>query len=625
MRPAQLIIFVCLLLSHLTTRAQTTFSEVSRASGIDFVSPTRRMDGAGAAFFDYNNDGFTDLYLTGGDNVRDALFKNNGDGTFTDVTVEAGFAFTNSTPIYGVVTGDIDNDGDRDVFLAAERNFGSFMMLNNGDGTFSNISNQAGINDRDMDTHGATFGDYNLDGYIDIYLIGWIKDYIPIKDNDDKITGYEHNCYANKFYKNNGDLTFTEMSAPFGLDNTGCTLASTFTDYDLDNDLDLLVANDFGMWVTPNALYRNTYPLDGFEDVSATTRMNQEMYAMGIAIGDYDHDLDMDYYFTSIGNNFLMKNKGDGTFVDVAADLGVQNETVSPNEQATSWGTAFMDIDNDRYEDLFVANGKVVAYFRTALEDPNKLYLNDRNGGFTDISESAGIGNTFRSRSLIYADYDNDGDLDALITTIDPLSPITSHTLLYKNELSNGNNWLQVQLEGVSTNRDAFGARMQIFVGTDSWLKEIDGGSSFRSQHSSIAHFGLGTATKADSIEITWPGGAKEMVRNIEANQRIKIVQGDYITSIGEEPPVVENFRVYPNPASDAIYLQGNFIPATNQLVTIHNVRGQILQQLSLNQLAMPEAGKYVLHVSDLKDGVYFIRIGMGKNPMVRKVVLLRR
>jgi enediyne biosynthesis protein E4 len=609
-------------LSTTFTKAQTTFSEVSLASGIDFVSPTRRMDGAGAAFFDYNNDGLMDLYLTGGDNRRDALYKNNGDGTFTDVAQEAGFSFTHSIPIYGVITGDIDNDGDRDVFLTSERNYKSYMMVNNGDGTFSNITNQAGFDDSDMDSHGATFGDFDLDGYIDIYLIGWIKDYITIDDNNGKTIGYNHNCYPNKFYKNNGDLTFTEMSVEFGLNNSGCSLASTFTDYDNDNDLDLLLANDFGMWVSPNVLWKNTYPTIGFEDVSISSGMNQEMYGMGIAIGDYDHDLDLDYYFTSIDHNFFMQNQGDGTFIDIATQLGVELDSLDKTQVITSWGAAFMDIDNDRYEDLFVANGKVTAYFRTAVEDPNALFLNDRNGGFIDISESAGIDVTDRNRTLIYADYDNDGDLDALISTIDPDSPTTKHVLLYRNDLNNGLNWLQVELEGVTVNRDAFGAKLQIFVGNDSWLKEIDGGSSYKSQHSSIAHFGLGTATKADSIEITWPGGEKEMMRNISANQRIKVIQGDIVTGIEEELILSETYKVYPNPSTRVFYLEGflnmNYIEAIN----LYDAQGNNIRTADKVQIETNQTAKYKIDLVNLNDGIYFLKLTDGKFSTVKKLIL---
>lgn len=507
---------------------QLEFTEISQASGINFATPTKRMDGAGAAFFDYNNDGWMDLYITGGDNSLDAFYHNNGDGTFKDIIRQAGLGSTHSIPTYGVVTGDIDNDGDRDLLITTERGYRSILMLNNDDGTFSNISIQAGISDKDMDSHAAAFGDYNLDGYLDFYLVGWIKDFVPLKDSQGKTIGYDHNCFSNKFYKNNGDNTFTEMSNVFGLDNIGCSLATTFSDFDNDNDMDILLANDFGMWVSPNELYENLYPTDGFRSSALENGMKLEMYGMGIAIGDYDHDKDLDYYFTSIDHNFFMQNHGNGTFADIARQLGVQNDSLydGTDQVVAGWGTAFLDVNNDSFEDLFIANGKVSSFFRVALKDPNKLYLNNGAGGFIDISKSAGIDAVDINRSLIYADYDNDGDLDVLITTLSR-SDIASnaHVLLYRNDLKSKNNWLQVELEGTSSNRDAFGAKIIIYTENDSWIHEVNGGSSYRSQHSSIAHFGLGNSAKVDSLEIIWPGGQKQVERNITARQRIKIVQ----------------------------------------------------------------------------------------------------
>lgn len=522
------LVFLFLAFIYGCGSKEVSFSEVSESAGVVFFTPTRRMDGGGAAFFDYNNDGWQDIYLTGGDNSIDAFYHNNGDGTFTNIIREAGLGSTHSIPTYGVVTGDIDNDGDRDLLITTERTFRSILMLNNGDGTFRNISVKAGIDDRDMDSHAAAFGDYNLDGYLDFYLIGWVRDYIPLKNEAGETIGYDHGCFKNKFYKNNGDNTFTELSELFGLNNSGCGLATTFSDFDNDNDPDILLANDFGMWVSPNAAFENLYPQDGFVNSADKAGLELEMYGMGIAVGDYDHDKDLDYYFASIGNNFLMQNQGNGKYIDVATQLGVQNDSLYDGSErvVTSWGTAFLDVNNDSFDDLFVANGKVSSFFLVASEDPNKLYLNDGMGGFKDVSRSAGVDVDDVNRSLVYADYDNDGDLDVLITTLNrPDVPADDRVLLYRNDLKNDNNWLQVQLEGTRSNRDGFGAKIFIYSGDDSWVHEVTGGSSFRSQHSSIAHFGLGLSKKVDSLEIIWPGGARQVLKNLEINQRLKVVE----------------------------------------------------------------------------------------------------
>ena len=624
--------FIISLISNLLTGiviGQVNFSEVSIQSGIDVLIPTRRMDGAVSAFFDYDKDGYIDLYLTGGDSLRDHLYHNNGDGTFSDVSIQAGLSFTGDIGAFGVVTGDIDNDGDRDVFLTTGFGTTCQLLLNNGNGIFSNITDSAGFNDEGIYTHAAAFGDYNLDGYLDIYVVSWVKDYIPVKNTANETIGYAHKCYENTFYVNNGDLTFTERSSDYGINDAGCGLATAFSDYDNDHDMDIMVANDFGMWVSPNVLFQNGYPVDTFHNVSVLANMDQEMYGMGIAIGDYDHDLDLDYYFTSIGRNFFMQNQNDGSFIDLTDSLGVQDDSISTNSiyEKTSWGTAFLDVNNDMYVDLFVADGKVPAFFPTAPEDPNKLYLNDKNGGFEDISAIAGIDNTDRCRAMIYGDYDNDGDLDVFVSVIDHVDSLNvKHCLLYRNDFIGNNNWLQVDLEGITCNRDAYGAHIKIVIGNESWIHEIDGGSSYRSQHSSTAHFGLGMSAEADSLIITWPGGKMQYMTNITANQKILILEDTTKTTIStfldeEIENKLHNLELFPNPNNADFTL--NFISGKNEKLSIQifNLSGQQLYNTSDIHVTAGE-NTISMKINDLTKGAYFVYIESGSRIYRKKMLV---
>ena len=620
------IIFVMLLFSVIQRlNAQTTFEEVSAEAGIDIVMNSINLFGSGAAFFDYNNDGNLDLYVTGGNTKDDILYQGDGQGNFTDVTAEAGLSFTSTLTTYGVTTGDVDNDGDRDIFLCTGFGSPSNLFLNNGDGTFTDISENAGFTDDNRHKHGAVFGDVNLDGYLDIYITSWVETFKAIKNAANETIGYAHDCFSDLLYINNGDLTFTESSSAYGIDNAGCGLVPAFSDYDNDGDMDGFIVNDFGPWVEPNGLYRNEFPLDTFSDVSISSNMNQAVYGMGIAIGDYDHDLDLDYYITSIDSNRFMQNQGDGTFKDIARQLGVEDDTLDGTDIVkTSWGTAFFDVDNDRYDDLFVANGKVGVFIPNANDDPDRLFLNNRAGGFTDVTDESGLGKEWSCRAMCYGDYDNDGDLDIFIHVSRRDSTRDGHSLLYENklELNSEQNWLQVSLTGVKANRDGFGAHIQIHVGSDTWLREIDGGSSYRSQHASYAHFGLGSATMVDSLIITWPGGRKQRAYAIAANQRMEIIE-DTIPPVGVKQlkvSLISDFSLFPNPSNGLINLSAIVNTTSTAQWEIHDILGKKKHegtiQLNKGKNAKP------LDCSTLSPGLYSFILHCGHDRIVRKIII---
>lgn len=543
-----------LLLGSVQINAQI-FTEISADLNLDHAVEDFSKLGGGVAFFDYDNDNDDDLYLTGGEG-RDQLFRNNGDGTFTDVSFTAGIGLTGQFFTTGVITGDVDNDGHRDIYISTGNDqFGglapNLLLINNGDGTFSERGQVAGVNVQSR-SFGATFFDYDLDSYLDIYVVNYVETSRFARDTMEngepgEVVAYDHDCYENTFYHNNGDGTFTEKTLELGLSDIGCGLAVSASDYDNDGDVDLFVVNDFGEFVEPNALFQNQYPQDTFIDVAANTRADVGIYGMGIAIGDYDLDNDLDYYFTNIGRNSFLENEGEQGFSDVADEIGTANTWIEePLTRTTSWGTAFIDYDNDTHLDLVVANGEIETFNfnRTGPSDPNKLYRNNGDKTFTDISDEAGINSPFRCHGLAYADYDQDGDVDVVITTMDipVMEEFSPYTLFYQNNAVNTNNWLQVKLEGVTCNRDAYGSKVRAYVGEKILLFEINGGDSHASQNSSMVHIGLGAATMVDSLEIDWLGEPSEWMYNIEANQRLFIKQGGM--DVEEPEPIAVTFQV---------------------------------------------------------------------------------
>ena len=518
---------LCLAVAVLLTPSRVgaqTFEEVSRDSGIEhYCLDSHRICG-GAAFFDYDNDGDLDLYLVGG-LKSDRLYRNRGDGKFDDVSEEAGLGFTDGIVTVGVVTGDIDNDGYREIFVTTGEDERNLLLKNDGQGTFTDIAESAGITQA-VWSAGATFGDYNLDGLLDLYVGNYARYHaLPYDQNLDG--GIE-----NVLYKNNGDNTFEEVGVATGVnDPDGATLGVMFTDFDGDQDPDLYVANDFGYFYAPNTFLRNEYPEDVFTDIGNAAAVDTAINAMGLAVGDYDEDGDLDYYVTNIKGNSLFENLGDG-FAEVATFKAVNIHF------STSWGTAFVDYDNDTYLDLIVANGRVMPSYN--LHDPdhvqrlmkphaNVLFHNNGSGSFADVSVREGFADTTRCRGLAYADYDNDGDLDFAVVALTP-NEKEVRSLLYRNQKGAAKNWLKVSLQGTASNRDGIGSRVRVVADGRSWIREIDGGTSYVSQHSSIAHFGLGDIAAVDSVIVMWPGGNREAFADIEANQTLHIVENTSIS-----------------------------------------------------------------------------------------------
>ncbi len=485
----------------------------------------------GAAAGDYNNDGWVDLFVTRLNN-RPLLYRNNGgNGTFTNVAVAAGF--TDILPANGPAWGDIDNDGDKDLYVTSSGGTRFYMYVNDGNGHFTehavqrgaDVSDVGGVSNVFRYGQSVTFGDYDGDGYLDIHTNDWGND---IAVSTSRLL---HNLGA----ANPGH--FEDVTVAAGLDvyrespfypglTNAYRHASTFTDIDRDGHPDLAIASDFK---TSQIFWNNG---DGtFTDGTADAGVGGDEDGMGTTVGDFDGDGRLDWFISALvdipgqtedhSGNRLYRNNGDRTFAD-QTDLG------GVRDSGWSWGTTFLDHDNDRDLDLFVTNGWNPG---VAFPDKSHIYQND-NGVFTDVSTAAGVTDNGQGRGLLSLDYDNDGDLDVFIVNHGNAQPI-----LYRNDGGNANDWLKIQVEGTASNRDGIGAFITVdpdadFAG-DEMVREINAGSNFLSQNELTAHFGLGTNSGSiDLITVIWPSGAAQVLSNVSANQVLSLVEnvmpGDY-------------------------------------------------------------------------------------------------
>ncbi len=536
------------------------FIDEAATMGISHSQEPRGLMGGGVAFFDMDNDGDDDIYLTGGYN-GDSVYRNEGNGNFTNITASLNLTTTIQNYTTGVATGDIDNDGNRDIFVTTWADNSDIitnciLYLNNGNGSFSDISSQAGITHNAFSI-GANFLDYNRDGFLDIYVINHVEQPAFLYDDYGAIVGFDHDCYPNFLYKNNGDNTFTEVANELGTDSDGCGLASIPSDFDFDGDLDIMIANDFGPFLTPNELFENNYPQDNFTEIASSAGAAIPMYGMGIAAGDYDHDQDLDYYITNLGANVLLENDA-GSFQDVAASAQVENTLANGSDFSTGWGTAFLDVNNDSWEDLYVANGRIPSLpsLPTAFDDPNKLYLNNGDKTFTDISVDAAVATGDYCRGMAYSDFDQDGDLDIFVVSLNELGGTSK---FYVNQSDNDNHFIQFNLVGTESNRDGYGSKVWVYAENQTFVKELyGGGASHVSQHTSVMHFGLGSIETVDSVKVEWTNGQVDLIGPLAIDELHVIEEG--ITSGIENQIGNSNFAisVFPNPFRDRIQIQTN-------------------------------------------------------------------
>ena len=524
------------------------FSNVAELIGVDFVHQNGATTekhlpetmGSGAIIWDYDNDGWPDVFLVNGGSLvdgaiaarsRHGLYRNLGNGTFTNATEFASIGISGYG--MGACAADYDNDGWADLYVtsvAANR-----LYRNTGDGRFADVTIEAGVGSR-LWSASCAFGDIDNDGDVDLYVTHYV-DWSLENNKHCTNVSYRAYCHPNVysplpdiFYRNDGDGTFTDVTRDAGLGATvGNGLGTVFADYDNDGWIDIYVAND----AVPNFMFHNngngTFEESGFWAGVAVGRDGKPQAGMGTDMADIDGDGLFDLFVTNLDNetHSLYQNLGEGLFADVTFVSGLARASLP----FVGFGTAFFDYDNDTDLDLVVANGDVldnVNLYRddSTYEQRNLLLENDGAGNFVDVGRASGSGFALAkvSRALAVGDLDNDGDLDILISnngqTVDVL----------RNEGGNRNNSLLVRTVGTTSNRDGIGARLKMFIGDHVLVREVKAGSSYLGQNDLRVHFGLGLSTEADRLEIQWPSGAVDVVYSIDANQIVTVVEEEGIT-----------------------------------------------------------------------------------------------
>jgi len=521
-------------LKDVTGQTGISFRHTDGSSGARYIMETVS---AGVAVFDYDGDGDMDIYFLNGAPLKgakapkppiNALWRNEGNLKFTDVTRQAGVGDRGYG--LGVCAADYDNDGDQDLYL---NNYGpNVLYRNNGDGTFTDVTKAAGVGNGNKVGAGACFLDIEGDGDLDLYVANYLRfDYkthtVNRIRNATVYMGPKHfPPEPDTLYRNNGDGTFTDVSAASGVGKEASWgMGMVCADFDGDGDTDVFVAND----VSFNFLFRN----DGkgrFEDVGLASGVavdvaGYEHGSMGSDCGDYDNDGRLDLYQTSYETQLalLFKNMGGGVFEDVTLPTKAGAGTTIH----VTWGNGLVDFDNDGDRDLFIACGHLqdnVEEYDDTLDyhARNILLMNTGDGKFADVSDQCGDGLAVKlsSRGAAFCDLDNDGDVDAVI-----LNSRREPTIL-RNDSKTGNHWLQVRLRGRKTNRDGVGAHVKVTAGKLTQLAEVHSGRGYQSHYGMRLHFGLGKRERIDRVEVRWIGGGTDVLKDVPTDRLVTITEG---------------------------------------------------------------------------------------------------
>jgi hypothetical protein len=531
--------------------------DITASTGIYFEhlsSPEQRyivesMSG-GVALFDYDGDGWLDIYFTNapsvsmalaGKKAKGALYHNNHDGTFTDVTDKAGVG--NPCWAMGAAVADVTNDGRPDLLISC---FGGVVLYhNNGDGTFTDATAKSGLSKDSGWATGVAFGDYDGDGFPDLF----VPHYVDLDLNDLPLFGSSKTCQYHEIavqcgprglkgspdslYHNNGDGTFTEVAAQAGVDDPKryFGLGAVWTDFDNDGKIDLFVANDG----EPNYLYRNEG--DGhFKEIGsdagvAFSEDGIEQANMGLAVGDFENKGRMSIAISHFSDEYmaLYRNDGDMNFTDVSHSAGVAHAT----ETYVGWGDAFLDLNNSGWLDLVLVNGHVYPQVDNAklgihYREPKLVFLNAHNGIFHEATANVGEALTIPQvgRGLAVGDLFNRGALDIVVENL------TGGPQILSSKPNPSNHWISIELEGAPRNRLALNARVRVTANGQTQLGEVRSGGSYLSQNDLRLHFGLGTAKGIDTLEVLWPGGTTQVFHGVAGDCFYKLKQGGLLSPV---------------------------------------------------------------------------------------------
>jgi hypothetical protein len=525
-----------------------TFTDIAPTAGITFVhdnawTPEKYLIesmGAGCAWIDYDQDGFMDLYLVNGaatkiytpkQPLRSALYRNQGDGTFKDVTKSAGVGAEGLFGM-GVAVGDYDNDGFPDLFvLGYDR---CILYHNNGQGTFTDVTARAKVENRGLWASSAAWFDYDNDGRLDLIIANYV-DWTPERNFycGDQGPGMRSYCHPNVFhgqpaalFHNNGDGTFTDASQSSGVGPKAANGLGVVTlDYNNDGWQDIFISND----AQPNHLFHNkgdgTFREVGYMSGTAVGGDGQMEAGMGVDAADTTNTGRLDIYITHLDLqlNRFYRNLGDESFTDASLSSKLGNDTY----QFSGFGTRFMDYDNDGLTDLFVANGNVMDNVQlyhpnTTYAEPKQMFRNIGRGKFENVSTKLGpdMEKPHVSRGCASGDFDNDGDLDVLV------SACGGKPQLFRNDGGNANHWLEILLIGTKSNRDGVGARVKVTAGDLAVYDQRKGGMSYQSAQDPRLHFGLGERTTVDTVEIVWPSKEVTKLEKLKSDQIITVKEG---------------------------------------------------------------------------------------------------
>lgn len=567
-----ILFFTAVLVVFLTVSilCQTTFTDVTDEAGVGDTNY-----GVGTAWGDFNNDGLLDLYLVnhGQSNI---LYLNNGNGTFEDVTSRAGVG--DSGDGVGCAWADYDNDGFLDLFFSNRPGFDR-LYQNRGDTTFTDRAPEFGISDPSGWGESVAWGDYDNDGYIDLYKMRMNQ--------------------SNILYHNLSGVDFEDVTSFAGVGHGGPGEGAAWCDYDNDGDLDIYATNASGY----NLLYRNNG--DGtFTDYTDSAGIREYGSSFGCAWGDYDNDGDFDLYVGRNGNNRLYRNNGDGTFDDVSVEAGVDHNGWAVG---VTWG----DYDNDGWLDVHVA----------IHQGDDVLYRNLGDGTFEDVTDQARVHNYLEGRGNIWGDFDNDGFLDLYVTN----QPY-ARNVLFKNN-GNDNHFIHVTLIGTVSGKDGIGSKIVCVSGDLRMTAQVDGGSGFASQNSLPVEFGLGNNSLVDSLYIFWLSGNVDILTNIQADQFIQVTEGETVGIYsGDDFSLPENIRLfqnYPNPFNANTTIGYNLPKTSIVSIGIYDLLGRKVEAL-VDEKQPAGYHQVTWNAKDVSSGTYFYRIQAEDFDETKRMLLLK-